>query len=378
MITILFNSDIFNTFFETITPSLPKWFDKQISLLKGYEKDFFKFVKDDIGITKILTAIPNDFDGYDTETMDELHLKINDKKEEVQTGIDKPINKSNLKKYLKLLNKSELKMIAQNHSIRGESKYYIRNIQNHTFSEHDKIGFHKDFFEKRIEEIFSTIFVKFYKYKWTTDDKYKFVTCFGERLSLNSCPYCNRNYIFVVNEETGKLRPELDHFYPKSEYPYFAMSFFNLIPSCPTCNHTKGTKFNENLVNPYSTMNDDNKVEFTINVQDIDFVKVKEEKDNFDSFGIMIKDSENENIKIFQLEKLYDQHKDTVVDLLVKHRYYPDSYISFLRTFNFSEDQIYRYLFSNYSQDKDLHKRPLSKLTRDIAIELGFIKQERK
>ncbi|TCL67476.1 hypothetical protein EV196_10232 [Mariniflexile fucanivorans] len=32
------------------------------------------------------------------------------------------------------------------------------------------------------------------------------------------------------------IKPELDHYYPKSLYPYFGVSFYNLIPSCQSCN----------------------------------------------------------------------------------------------------------------------------------------------
>jgi hypothetical protein len=71
---------------------------------------------------------------------------------------------------------------------------------------------------------------------------------------------------------------------------------------------------------------------------------------------------------------LYKQHKDIVIDLLMKKAYYPKSYIEELKNnFNFTDDEIYRYLFSNYKQDKDLHKRPLSKLIKDISQELGII-----
>lgn len=60
------------------------------------------------------------------------------------------------------------------------------------------------------------------------------------------CPYCNDNKISIVQNSTStkhKLYFQLDHFYSKSKNPYFAVSFFNLIPSCSTCNSTeKGDK----------------------------------------------------------------------------------------------------------------------------------------
>ncbi len=60
------------------------------------------------------------------------------------------------------------------------------------------------------------------------------------------CPYCNDNKVSIVRNSTStnhKLYFQLDHFYSKSKNPYFAVSFFNLIPSCSTCNSTeKGDK----------------------------------------------------------------------------------------------------------------------------------------
>ena len=61
-----------------------------------------------------------------------------------------------------------------------------------------------------------------------------------------------------------------------------------------------------------------------------------------------------------------------MLELLIKKAYYPQSYVEELSSFGFSKDEIYRYLFSNYNQDEDLHKRPLSKLIKDISQELGL------
>lgn len=195
---------------------------------------------------------------------------------------------------------------------------------------------------------------------------YEFVNTLG----LKTCPYCNRNYTFVVDEENGKLRPEIDHFYPKSIYPFLAMSFYNLIPSCPICNHTKSSKVAINLINPYDIKNDD--FEFTYKPIDISFSYIESKKYNIDSFEIEFKKN-NENIEIFKLDELYKQHKDIVADLLMKKAYYPKSYIEELEKFGFSEDEIYRYLFCNYKKNEDLHKRPLSKLTKDILEQLEII-----
>ncbi|CAA6814088.1 MAG: Unknown protein [uncultured Sulfurovum sp.] len=192
---------------------------------------------------------------------------------------------------------------------------------------------------------------------------------FVQVLDLKTCPYCNRNYTFVVNDETGKLRPEIDHFHPKSIYPFLAMSFFNLIPSCSICNHTKSNTVKNNLDNPYDINNSNYR--FTYTPKNIEFSVVEKEKYNFDSFEIEIRGNKS-NIVLFKLKQLYEQHKDIVLELLIKKAYYPQSYIKELSEFGFSQDEVYRYLFSNYNQNDDLHKRPLSKLIRDISDELGL------
>ena len=61
---------------------------------------------------------------------------------------------------------------------------------------------------------------------------------FVDALEVTVCPYCNRNF---VNSTFDKTMCDLDHFYEKSEYPVLAISFYNLIPVCHYCNHTKST-----------------------------------------------------------------------------------------------------------------------------------------
>ena len=175
------------------------------------------------------------------------------------------------------------------------------------------------------------IFEKEYK-NWSSRKKYG-AYYFVKALGLNSCPYCNRNYTFVIDSDNGKLRPEIDHFYPKSIYPFLAMSFYNLIPSCSICNHTKSDTEKEDLENPYDVV--DNSCRFTYKPKNVDFVAVEKEKYNFDSFEIGISGNQS-NIELFKLEELYKQHKDVVLELLIKKAYYPDSYITELSKFGFS------------------------------------------
>lgn len=64
---------------------------------------------------------------------------------------------------------------------------------------------------------------------------YAVVKAQGQRI----CPYCHMHHLnFHVHADKKKLnlRPPLDHFFPRSVYPYLATSLFNLVPSCEQCN----------------------------------------------------------------------------------------------------------------------------------------------
>ncbi|WP_310637801.1 hypothetical protein [Delftia acidovorans] len=65
-----------------------------------------------------------------------------------------------------------------------------------------------------------------------------------EAYRLRICPYCQANHVnFHVEKVKGRrgaaafrMRPPLDHYLPKSLYPYLAVSLSNLVPSCAQCN----------------------------------------------------------------------------------------------------------------------------------------------
>jgi hypothetical protein len=60
----------------------------------------------------------------------------------------------------------------------------------------------------------------------------------AERLGMDVCPYCNRDYITVMKPRRGEgqFRPDFDHWFARSNHPWFGLSFYNLVPSCATCN----------------------------------------------------------------------------------------------------------------------------------------------
>lgn len=204
-------------------------------------------------------------------------------------------------------------------------------------------------------------------------NKYDFV----KKIGLNSCPYCNRNYIYTI-ARNRKIKGEIDHFYPKELYPIIALSFYNLIPSCPTCNGF-GAKSNQdtlylNAKNPYLLESNDFKFNFNINS-----MSILNPLSNIDenSIDIFFDKEINSHQKLFFLKDLYQEHRDVVIELYLKMTHeYVKEYIDYLKDYDgleLSEDEIYRLITCGYKDDKDLHKRPLSKLIKDISEELDLI-----
>lgn len=71
---------------------------------------------------------------------------------------------------------------------------------------------------------------------------------------LRICPYCHASHLNFHVHDFKDMRPPLDHFYPRSRYPYLATSLYNLIPSCHQCNSSvKGSKnpIEKKLIHPY-------------------------------------------------------------------------------------------------------------------------------
>ena len=309
---------------------------------------------------KIQYPTQQTLDTYFDEIKIELLKKIRYIKSQKNISIDKKKFRvtSKIKKILVWLeDENNLKKLIQFKP--NELASLIENVYKKFPKSHYK--------KESLNRIFYRIFVD---YGYDNLDKLKFI----QNINLGSCPYCNRNYIFNINKK-GSIKPEIDHFYPKSIYPYLAVSYFNLIPSCPTCNgfgakEGKDTFYTYPISNPYELKENDFK--FSISPESIDFFNVESKKYDFNSFEIELYGNKA-NLEIFKLEELYKQHKDIVLELLIKKAYYPKSYIEELKKFDFTEDEIYRYLLCNYKKNEDLHKRPLSKLIKDISEELGIL-----
>ncbi len=248
---------------------------------------------------------------------------------------------------------------------------------------------------KKIEDLFNyDDFVRGYN-EWGA---YEFV----DKLNIGVCPYCNRSFTTTYRSEHGRTRPELDHFYIKSIYPYLALTLYNLIPSCHICNsNLKGDKdfvdykpiypyieeFGEevNFKTDFYTEKDLIMIENDKQIKEIQRYDISYLSGNSFNFKIEleIKNPHSEKGKkiknskdTFKLEELYNFHKDYIKELIKKAIIYNESRIKELFTQHkdlfSSREEVLQMVVSNYINNEDLGKRPLAKLTKDICEELGL------
>lgn len=202
---------------------------------------------------------------------------------------------------------------------------------------------------------------------------------FVKKIGIRSCVYCNAQFSITTERNNGKLSGmfELDHFYPKSKYPFLSTSFFNLQPCCSHCNKTKLDR--PSLFSLYTT--DYSTIEpFTFSLDKksiLNYLLTQDEEELviiFNSVDLSLKQNHED---LFHITELYTQHKDIVEELIWKAKVYNKSYKdslsdSFSKLFP-STTNFNRFILGNYDNPKDIHKRPMAKLVQDIAKQLGVI-----
>lgn len=230
--------------------------------------------------------------------------------------------------------------------------------------------------QKEFERVYTNFSNRKYGYQW------------AEKLGVTVCPYCNRSYIFTVKKDArnGKARPQYDHFFPKSIYPYLALSMYNLIPSCAVCNGGKSNvdSFKDQKVqylNPY--------VE-GYGTKTVLQITPKKKKDRIHSYVGLAEeytvkpesapDMDKDAVKriqntwdLLKLGPLYEKHSDYIRNILRAKQIYPEEYLnqlikSFPGAFD-DMDDLRNVVYFNYLDEEKWGKRILAKLTHDLEAE---------
>lgn len=202
----------------------------------------------------------------------------------------------------------------------------------------------------------------------------------AEKLGVKICPYCNRSYVFTIKRK--KARPQYDHFFPKSKYPYLSISMYNLIPCCAVCNQAKldfdtydSEASEENFMYPYR---DSYSKDFHFrlsNGNDIDALLGASEQYELEitpepkvPAGLINK--QKTAAKTLNLYELYNKHGDYVRDIIRTAYIYNEKYFqslaeSYPELFA-SPAEAKNLVYMNYIEESDWDKRVLAKLSHDI------------
>ena len=207
-------------------------------------------------------------------------------------------------------------------------------------------------------------------------------------MGIEVCPYCQRNYISNYEENNGKkTTADLDHFYPKSDYPFLALSLYNFIPSCQICNSRfKGNKDTCDSVYLYEEGFDELGVKFRTSKEVISetlgerysdfYVKIDYENLKNKEDGEKVKNS----IENLGLDRVYKKsHNQYIQNLLYNIEKYPENYLENCVEM-FESDVDKKKQLEEYFKDivKEPYRKriengePLAKLTKDILEEFNI------
>lgn len=200
--------------------------------------------------------------------------------------------------------------------------------------------------------------------------------CIVSALGIRTCPYCNRGFIGVTKGHL--LGVQLDHFYNRHSFPLFAVSLYNLVPCCGTCNHIKSDDMKE-IISPYDEDADfDNEVHFTYEIPKADTavsvggkrqLKI-EAVDPSSEKGKLY----NNNIELFRLNDAYAFQELEAEKFYEKMIAYPESRLQEIENhFIMNSDHsvkaadLEEALFREYfTEPSDYALKPMAKFYRDL------------
>lgn len=301
------------------------------------------------------------------------------------TGEFLEISKSEIRKKLTGVGSREIKLrtqIRENYIKRiieegGEKSKWIHEMNNKRIEDGKRFTSEKSFDTfvddvgsalKKLNDFIGIIF----NYSHMTEEVRKAVLF---NFGIEVCPYCNRNYISKYTKDSEvKVTADLDHFYYQEYYKLYSLSLYNFVPSCQICNsRLKGTKV-KGLLNPYTSHIDYNNFKFEVHINE----ETKLETifgSNSDELEIKLIHDETykKHVEIFQLENLYNTHKNIASEILMKKQAYNSSYSELTKSFfeevNFDESQKNLFLYGVELDENKFHERPLAKFIYDLVTE---------
>lgn len=220
------------------------------------------------------------------------------------------------------------------------------------------------------------------------------------RMGIKTCTYCNAQFATTAYLQTIKAAKkglftvretpiscyDLDHNKPKSHFPYLCTNFYNLQPSCSSCNRRKNDRSLKFSLYYEAGEQNVRPLHFTLNSKDLITFRTLNQCSNIKAY--LCNDGEDTppsladttsiagefNMKL-GVQDIYNEYSDIVEEILWKHKIYSTGLMSALErqlpTLGLDEFDTKRFILGGYyTQDKDFLKRPFSVLKEDIWNQL--------
>lgn len=165
----------------------------------------------------------------------------------------------------------------------------------------------------------------------------------------------------------------LDHLIDKAKNPIAALSIFNFIPSCYSCNSKfkKSLQFINVSTESYRSPTSENfqfneevkfKIMYAEDIKNLEITSLNDFKLYLDT-----NKSYQDYTNTFKLNERYVFHKNIVLEIITKKKEYSDSNIDeMVRIIGKSAEEIKKDLYGKEIFDGELQEKPFTKLKRDI------------
>ncbi|MFV9551079.1 HNH endonuclease [Algibacter sp. PT7-4] len=215
------------------------------------------------------------------------------------------------------------------------------------------------------------------------DLRSSFYPKYFKEIGIKSCVYCNSQLSITAVKSKGgySAKFDVDHYHSKDDYPFLSISLFNLYPACSSCNRAKSNnkiEFELYTKNASKTVKSNYRFELSPYSKS-KYLTTKNAEDIVFTFSEPIYNlvGAKKFNEIFHIEGIYETQNDLIEELIIKSQIYNKSYLKTLKL-NFNKLSLHPELFKrtlvgNYTEDKDIHKRPMSKIVMDVAKNLDLI-----
>lgn len=219
-------------------------------------------------------------------------------------------------------------------------------------------------------------------------------------VGIKTCVYCNAQFATTASLQEIKYAKkgmytvrtkdaacyELDHNQPKSKYPYLCTNFYNLQPSCGSCNRRKND--GELDFSLYYEIGDtrNKPIHFVMNPADVIRFRTTNNGKGIKPYlcneGTDIPPVVSDKttmagkfVNMFGIQGVYEEHEDIVEEILWKHKIYSKGFMTAMenqiKTLGIAGFDMKRFILGGYyDKEDDFLKRPLSIMKNDLWEQL--------